>query len=391
MAGRLFSVSTCGSIAGTFVTAFWLVPAVGVDQLLAVMAATLLGAAALVAVANRLWPALFVAIAASAGAVVASFALVPHAGATLSPLAAANWSPVFRDRGDPEGSTPPFYSGKVVYRKDTQYHRIAVVDSDQIRQLRFDSSYQSATMLKDPYATVYDYTDYMQLGLAYNPAARNVLMIGLGGGTVAKRVRRDFPQVSVEIVELDPVVSQVARRYFSVPQDGPGLHTTIEDGRQFLLRDKRKWDVIMIDAYYADAIPFHMVTLEFLELARSRLSQDGVIVTNAIGAVRGEGSELFRSMYRTYRAVFPSVAVHPVDDPRDYSPSGIGNIILVASEFRPPTKDDLARRWARRRQKVPKAVDLDWAIRSRWEEPISSEGVPILTDDYAPTDALLLR
>src|SRR4051794_11992954 len=99
MAGRLFSVSTCGSIAGTFVTAFWLVPAVGVDQLLAVMAATLFGAAALVAVANRLWPALFVAIAASAGAVVASFALVPHAGATLSPLAAANWSPVFRDRG----------------------------------------------------------------------------------------------------------------------------------------------------------------------------------------------------------------------------------------------------------------------------------------------------
>jgi spermidine synthase len=367
------------------------VPAVGVDQLLALMAAALLGAAALVALADRLWAPLAVTAVACAGAVAGSFALVPHAGGTLSARAATNWSPVFRARGEARGSTPPVYFGKVVYRKDTQYHRVAVVDSDDIRQLRFDSSYQSAMSLTDPYATVYPYTDYMQLGLAYNPAARNVLMIGLGGGSTIKRLWRDFPALSIEVIELDPVVARVARRYFHVPPDGPRLHTAIEDGRRFLLRDPRKWDVIMVDAYYSDAIPFHLVSLEFLELARSRLAQDGVIVTNVIGAVSGDGSELVRSFVRTYRTAFPSVTVHPVIDRRYRTAGGIGNIILVASETRAPSKETLAERWARRRARFPAAVDLDWPIRSRWERPISAAGVPILTDDYAPTDALLLH
>ena len=74
------------------------------------------------------------------------------------------------------------------------------------------------------------------------------------------------------------------------------------------------WDVIVIDAFYADSIPFHLATREFLELARSRLTPGGLVVTNIIGAVKGPDSRLFRSMLRTYRAVFPTVAIHPVVD-----------------------------------------------------------------------------
>ena len=387
-AGRLFSVSTCGSIAGTFVTAFWLIPELGVDQLLALMAAALFVVAGVVALAERLWVPCGVAAAACVGAVIASFALAPVVGGTLSRAAAQNWSPVFRARERPTG--PPIqFGGKIVFQKDTQYHRLAVVDIGEMRQLRFDNSYQSAMLLKDPYETVFDYTDYMQLGLAYQPAARNVLMIGLGGATVPKRIARDYPEISMQVVEIDPVVAKVARRYFRLPPDGPRLHTTVEDGRRYLARTDRRWDVIMIDAFYADAIPFHMTTLEFLELVRSRLAPDGVIVTNVIGAVRGEGSELFRSIFRTYRAAFPEVVVHPVDGGPGDDGTGVRNLVVVASNVRAPSKETLVQRWLRRRTRVPGAPKLTDAIRARWDGGVSPAGVPVLTDDYAPTDALI--
>jgi spermidine synthase len=243
--------------------------------------------------------------------------------------------------------------------------------------------------LKDPFATEYRYTDYMQLGLAYDPAARDVLMIGLGGATVPKRMLRDFPALRLQIVELDPVVAKVARRYFRLPPDGPRLRTTVEDGRRFLVGSDRKWDVIMIDAFYSDAIPFHMATLEFLELARSRLAQGGVIVTNVIGSIRGDGSSLFRSIFRTYRAAFPSVVVHPVVDSPGDTAFGLRNLIVVASVDRAPSEETLLARWRNRRSRFPTAPDLVQAIRNRYDGKVSSAGVPVLTDDYAPTDALL--
>jgi spermidine synthase len=245
--------------------------------------------------------------------------------------------------------------------------------------------------LTDPYKTEYEYTDYLQLGLAYNPAARNVLMIGLGGASAPKRFLRDHPALNVEIVELDPVVVDVARRYFRLPPDGARLHTAVEDGRRYLTRNDRKWDVIVIDAFYSDAIPFHMATLEFMELLRSRLAQDGVVVTNVIGAIRGPGSELFRSIFRTYRAALPSVVVHPVAIGPTDDGTGIRNLIVVGSENEAPAKQTLLERWRNRRKASPLAPDLTAAIIGRWSRPVSPVGVPVLTDDYAPTDALLVE
>jgi spermidine synthase len=388
MTGRLFSISTCGSIAGCFVTAFWLVPDVGVKQLLAYMAVALFVAAAIVALAQRLWVPVGVAAAAAVGSVAAALALAPHVGGTLSGVAAQNWSPIFRAHSKESGA-PAAYDGKVVFEKDTEYHHLAVVDSNGIRQLRFDSSFQSAMNLAHPNQTVYPYTDYMQLGLAYDPAARHVLEIGLGGGTIVKELLHDYPPLKLHVVELDPVVVQVARRYFDVPPDGPRLQTTVEDGRRYLAGSKKKWDVIMLDAFYADSIPYDMATLEFLELARSRLAQDGVIVTNMIGIPAGPGSELFRSLVRTYKDVFPSVVVHEVILPGVDYPDSPHNLVLIASRDRAPSEQALIARWARERKDYPNAPDLTQAIKNRLTAPISPAGVPILTDDFAPTDALI--
>ena len=145
-AGRLFAVSTVGSIVGTFATAFVLIPELGTNQLLALGAAVLLAGTALVAVARSLPIVGVAAFAAAAAAAALSSSLAPEQSGRLTAAAAENYSPVYRlQEGNVAGSTD--YAGegfRVRYRKDSAYHSIAVVEDEQDRYLRFDSSFQSA-------------------------------------------------------------------------------------------------------------------------------------------------------------------------------------------------------------------------------------------------------
>ncbi len=389
-AGRLFAVSTAGSIAGTFATAFFLIPELGTDQLLGVAATALFACVALVALVERLPVAVAFGAAGAVAAGIASVSLAPDTGGTLQGAAAQNWSPVYRLRSADGGAAPDFAEEgfRVVFSRDTRYHRLAVVDDTDSRYLRFDNSYQSGMFLDDPFETRFDYTDFFHLGLAYRPGARDILFVGLGGGSAPKRMWRDFPDLRIHVVEIDPVVVDAAYSYFELPRD-PRLTVDALDGRRFLERDDRRWDVIGIDAYFSDSIPFHLATHEFLQLVRSRLEPGGVVVANVIGALEGPDSRLFRAMMRTYRTVFPTVLVHPVvlggeDD------TAVRNLMLVGMEGAAPQKEFLAERWEEVRAASSGAPDLSGAIEDRYDRDVPTRDVPTLTDDYAPTDALLL-
>jgi len=396
IAGRLFALSTAGSIFGTFVASFWLVPAIGTDQVLATGPIALLAAACLLAVANRETIAAGLVVPAIAGAVVAFVALAPDRGGRVSADEFRNYSPNYRaqERRTPReidpASLPGYGSGLTVREaRDTRYHRVYVVDDESSRYLRFDSSFQSGMKLDDPYSTRFLYSDYLHLGLAYTPRAKNVLFIGLGGGSAPKRMWRDFREIQIDAVELDPDVVTTAYKWFELPRDDR-LKVVAEDGRRFLARADRQWDVIAIDTFYADAIPFHMFTREFVELAQTRLAPGGTIVINLIGSVAGESSRLVRSIVRTYRTVFPTVALHPVyEGESDRSPDAIRNIMLLATEKPLAREAFLERQWNDLRARHPGAPDLKAAIRDRWPNEITFDGVPVLSDDYAPTDALL--
>jgi spermidine synthase len=387
-AGGLFSVSTVGSIAGTFATAFWLIPELGTDQLLGVTAAALFAAATIVAVSQRQAIGSLVTAAACGGAVVAALLLAPDTGGTLSAAAARNWSPVYRLQERPQGQPELDYAGsKVLFRKDTEYHRLAVVQDqdDHVRALRFGSSYQSAMDVAHPFDTTFSYTDLFSLAMLYRPTTRSMLFLGLGGGSSPKRMWRDFPRLQIDVVELDPVVVEVARRFFAVPNDRR-LRIETKDGRLFLAGTDRTWDAIVIDVFYEDGIPFHMSTLEFLHLVRERLAPAGLVLMNVIGSLRDDGSELFRAMYRTYRSVFPTVLVHP-----DFGPgAGVQNLIVVASEQAAPSEAFLLERWHQARARTRTFPDVRKAIGDRIDSGVEVADVPTLTDDYAPTDALLL-
>ena len=391
-AGRLFAVSTAGSIAGTFATAFFLIPELGTDQLIASLAVVLMIAAAAVALAERQIAATVVSLAVAGVAVAAVVSLKPETGGTVTAAQLQNWSPVYRSRGSEDRSGGPAAGQegyKVLYAEDTRYHRVAVVEDVDSRYLRFDNSFQSGMYVADPFETRFEYSDYLELGFAYRADPKRVLFIGLGGASAPKRMWRDFPSVRFDAVELDPDVVDVAYRFFEMPRD-ERLNVEVDDGRRFLVANEGPWDVIVIDAFYSDSIPFHLATQQFLELARSRLTTGGVVVTNIIGAVRGADSRLFRSMLRTYRTVFPTVAVHPVRVEGDENLDGVRNIITVAGEGAAPSKEFLRERWREVRRRAPGAPDLNGAIADRWDRPIPTNDVPVLTDDYAPTDSLLL-
>jgi spermidine synthase len=394
-AGSLYALSTAGSIAGTFGTAFWLVPELGTDQVLAVGALGLLVAAGAVAFGQRLAVELTVSLALAGASVGAVVALAPEAGGRLEGAAARNWSPLYRLRGADGGTLADAAaatksSGYTVRQaKDTRYHRMVVAEDGESRFLRFDSSFQSGMYLDDPYRTRFAYTDYLDLALAYRPGAERILFVGLGGGSAPKRIWRDFPKVSLQVVELDPEVVKTAYRWFALPRDAR-LGVDVDDGRRWLTRHDQRWDAIVLDAFYADSIPFHLATREFLELVSSRLEPGGVVVTNTIGALTGANSRLLRSLVRTYRSVFPTVALHPVFEDGDRDPAQVRNVIVVAGDGAQPGKGFLASRWQEARRGSPRAPDLSAAIADRWAPRVPTDDVPLLTDDYAPTDALLL-
>ena len=388
-AGRLFAVSTVGSIIGTFATAFWLVPELGTDQLIAFAAAPVFAAAALVSAATRRLPLSGAAAVAAAGAVVVGLAVAPsETSGELSAVAARNYSPVYRLRGEgPFGERADYSGARVLFRRDTRYHRLAVTERGNLRELRFGSSYQSGIDVSDPDRAVYDYTEFFDLPLAYNPDARDYLLLGLGGGTIPRHLLRAFPALRMDVVELDPVVAEVARRFFELPED-PRLRVAISDARTWLADNpSRRFDAIGIDTYFEDAIPFHLTTREFLESVRRHLRPGGVVVANVIGTLEGRRSRLLRSIYRTYRAVFPTVLVHPVDYERG-TEERVRNVILVATEGAAPAKDVLAQRWDATAPAA--AAQLADAIRDRYDDALPVGDVPTLTDDYAPTDALLV-
>jgi spermidine synthase len=398
-AGRLFSISTAGSIVGTFLTAFWLVPEYGTDQVLAVGAVVLLAAAAFVAVVEGIWLPAAMLGAGAAAALLAVGALAPDTtGKRLTGLAAQNWSPLYRERDirtprklDPAEVSAAVGGFTVREARDTRYHRLFVVEDEESRYLRFDSSFQSGMYIDDPYRTRFAYSDYLHVGLAYKPDAKKVLVVGLGGAAVPKRLWRDFEDVEITTVELDPEVVETAYKWFALPRD-PRIDIEVDDGRRFLQRHDEKYDVIMVDAFYSDGVPFHLTTLEFVELMRDRLTPGGVIATNVIGAITGGSSQITRALWRTYGAVFPTVELHPVyEGPGDRRPDDIRNIILVATDRAAPSPQRLVEIWnGVRSARAPNAPDLTKALRDRWQRDVPTGDVPLLTDGYAPTDALLL-
>jgi spermidine synthase len=183
------------------------------------------------------------------------------------------------------------------------YDKPFMVDDGGNRVMCFtiDGSIQSEMNVADPDALVSDYTRKMMAFLLFCPRPQHVLMLGLGGGSLAKFCHRHLPHTSVSVVEINPAVIAL-RRHFHVPPDDERLRIVQGDGAEFvagMAGDGRRADALLVDAYDRRGIASSMCDPQFLENARKILSVDGVFVMNlALYESRRDGYlRLLRSVF----------------------------------------------------------------------------------------------
>ena len=210
---------------------------------------------------------------------------------------------------------------KVLYDKASRYNTIRVVEDDRgLRTLQFRKygARQSVVKVGDPDHIELPYARVMPIGLAFVEHPKRILIVGLGGGTIPCFLHKHYPETVIDVVDIDPDVVLVAKRFFGFREDAT-MHAHVEDGRRFIERCQEPYDIIFLDAFDADSIPYSLATREFLLAVREALTPKGIVVANIWSS---SSNPLYDSMVRTYQDVFKQLHVADV--------SGVGNKILIA-------------------------------------------------------------
>ncbi|HEY3186448.1 MAG TPA: fused MFS/spermidine synthase, partial [Solirubrobacteraceae bacterium] len=244
--GRLYAISTLGSLAGVFLSALVLIPVVGTRRTFLAFALAL-ALAALPALGRR-------------------FVLAPVGVAALLAL--------------PAGAVKASDDARVLWERETEYQYARVTERLGVRRLELNEGQAVHSVYTAGAWLTGDYWDEM-LVLPFAEGAgapRSVAILGNAAGTTARAYGHFFPHARVEGVEIDPALTEVGRRLFDLR--GPNLHLHTDDARPFLRRADRRWDVIVVDAYRQPYIPFYLATREFFRLVRDRLTRGGMALVN---------------------------------------------------------------------------------------------------------------
>jgi spermidine synthase len=275
--------------------------------------------------------------------------------------------------------------GQLIYQKDSLYHRILVYKRGSIVTLRFGRQpavqIQSQVDLNNLRQDMLSYTRLAFCGLLYEPQPKRMLVLGLGGGVIPREMHYYFPALVIDIAEIDPEILKTAEQFFGFREDDR-LRVHIADGRMFIREHLRsepveKYDIIVLDAFNSDYIPFHLMTKEFLEQVKGVLAEDGVVVANVF-----QNNRLFDAELATFLAVFGRCQVF-VDE---YST----NAMLVSPGPKGQTLavDEAVSRARTLQRTVDFAFDMV-NVASRLRTNIRPEAhIKVLTDDRAPVNRL---
>jgi spermidine synthase len=264
--------------------------------------------------------------------------------------------------------------------KESLYNNIYVYEQPPFRSMTFGHNRriytESVYNTGDDRDLPVDYTRFMTASLMYAKDVHAILEIGFGGGRTSWYLHRFLPDVQVTSVELDPTVLELAKKYFGIKEE-PNFHVANRDGRLFLQESKDRYDIIMIDAYRGPFVPFHLLTKEFYQLVKDHLADGGVVAQNI-----EPSTMLFDSAVKTIHSVFPQIDFYRAD----------GNIVTVAyaDERKPEDLVTIA-------QERDKTYGLRYHLQDMLAErrrididggQVIDAGAKVLTDDFAPVEAL---
>ncbi|HSI21260.1 MAG TPA: fused MFS/spermidine synthase [Verrucomicrobiae bacterium] len=343
--GTFSALSTVGSIVGTLLTGLVLIQYFGTHNILLGLASLSLCIAALVYPHKK-----------AGVAVILGLLVIVTQGRYMQAVHARNVSNGFVDT-------------------DTAYSRVWVYpemnwDGREIRVMRIGNEYSSAEYTDNGGGLVFDYIKAYQLDSYFFPDPQNILVIGGAAYTYPKELLKRFPNAQVDVVEIDPGVTKLAQEHFNLVPD-PRLTIIHEDGRTFLNKNEKKYDLIFGDAFRSVQIPFQLVTQEAFARIAAALTEDGVMIMNVIGGLTGDTSHITQSIVQTAQVSLPEGALFQVYEGIDSA--SLQNVIFVASKS--PLQDDAAG-----------ADELQRKYLSlRWNKGWDGE-LPILTDQFAPVE-----
>jgi spermidine synthase len=338
IAGRLYAISTMGSLVGTFLSALLLIPLVGTRRTFLAFALAL-AIAAVPAMRRR-------------------FVLAPIGVALLLAI--------------PVGTVKATGDGRVIWERETQYQYARVVQTPNgVRRLELNegeavhSVYEPGRWLTDNY-----WDEMLVLPFAGTGRPRSIAILGNAAGTTARAYGHFFPATRVDGVELDPALTDVGRRLFDMR--GPNLHIHTADARPFLRTAHRRWDAIVVDAYRQPYIPFYLTTREFFDEVRDHLNPGGVVLVNV--GHPSDSDALEKVLSATMDTAFGTVVRDPVSSE---------NTVLAGS-----TGDLSAARLQRAARSLPPDLAAVAAAAANRLAP-SLRGGDVYTDDRAPVEWLI--
>ncbi len=338
-AGRLYAVSTAGSLAGTWLSALLLIPLVGTQRTFITFA-------------------IAVAIVAAAG-MRGRWILAP----ILLALALAI----------PVGTVKAAENGRVIAEVETDLQYARVIErGDGSRILELNEGQAIHSLYKPGSYLTGRYWDGLLVApfSALDQAPSSVAILGNAAGTAARSYGHFFPDARIDGVEIDGALTDLGRRYFDL--GGPNLTIHTDDARPWLRRSDDRYDVIAVDAYRQPYIPFYLATTEFFDLVADHLNPGGVVIVNV--GHPGENDDLETTLGRTLNQSFATVLRDPIEE---------ANTLLIGTDA-PASAEHL---FALRNQ-LPSELRNQAVIEAARIEP-RLPGGRIYTDDLAPVEWLI--
>lgn len=339
--GELYALSTLGSIVGTFLAGFYLIPFFGTNKLLLILIFSLvLMALALLSFSLRKKFFVYFFLA-------------------LLFFLSLSWT-----------------EAKGMVDIDTPYQRLMVLDSEDIngrpiRLLKVGPHMAHSVIYLDGPELFSSYNKFFSLIEEYKGELKTSLMIGGAAYTFPNYYLSAFPKAEMDVSEIDAKMTELAKKYFGL-EDNERLHIYHEDGRSFINHNEKKYQAIFLDAfssYYS--IPSHLTTKEAISAYYNSLSEDGLLFINLISSLEGYNGLFFQAEYRTLKEIFPEVAVFPLGE--GVSSKTVQNIGILASK-----------------KPLGELFELD---STKWQEYQKKlfkgqieANLPLLSDDYAPAD-----
>lgn len=347
-AGHLYALSTAGSLVGTLGATFVLIPRFDLESILRLLLAVTAVTSIAALITNLKRERYSLTLAAS----LLLLALVPG---TMTREAGLD---LLADRITP-------------------YQTLRVTESDGVRFMTSDGTMHAAVFLEsgEPWLK---YTRQAGTALLLKPDLESFLVLGMGGGVVGSYLQKQVPQLTVDYVDIDPAVPELARE-FLLFEENDRARVHIDDGRRFLgSRPEARWDFIYVDTYIGHSIPFHLATLEFFREIQGHLNAGGVFGLNLISDL---GNPFAQGILRSLSTVFAELYVFIVPG---------GNYLLLATDLADAPGHEQLLQTARR-------LDPEYTFEPSLEQmagfhrgiDIDLVGAVLLTDKFAPVNHLI--